>query len=265
MQIYLLKQQFKGFSVSTSEGPHKGYDSAPQLDYDDLKQINDDDMEEMDLKWQNALIAIKWGILLETAEQKGTRTAEEEMIALEDESWVNTMQEELLQFQIQKVWILVDLPFGKKAIGTKWVYQNKNDERGVVVRKKAQLVAQGHRQEERIDYDEVFTSVARMEAIKIFLAFASYMGFIVYQMDVKITFQYDTIDEEVYVSQPPNFVDPKFPNKVYKVVKASYGLHQAPRAWYATCSTFLEKSGYRRGAIDKTLFIKHDKKDIMLV
>ncbi|GKA67491.1 putative ribonuclease H-like domain-containing protein [Tanacetum coccineum] len=133
--------------------------------------------------------------------------------ALEDESWVDAMQEELLQFKIQKVWILVDLPFGKKAIRTKWVYKNKKDERGVVVRNKARLVAQGHRQEEGIDYDEVFAPVARIEAIRIFLAFASYMGFIVYQMHVKSAFLYGTIDEEVYVSQPPGFIDPKFRNK----------------------------------------------------
>ncbi|GKC27586.1 putative ribonuclease H-like domain-containing protein [Tanacetum coccineum] len=183
--------------------------------------------------------------------------------ALEDKSWIDAMQEELLQFKIQKVWILVDLPHGKKAIGTKWVYRNKKDERGVVVRNKARLVAQGHRQEEGIDYDEVFSPVVRIEAIRIFLAFASYMGFIVYQMDVKSAFLYGTIDEEVYVSQPPGFVDPKCPQKVYKVVKALYGLHQAPRAWYATLSTFLLKSGYRRGTIDKTLFIKKDKNDIM--
>nr|GEU83839.1 hypothetical protein [Tanacetum cinerariifolium] len=110
------------------------------------------------------------------------------------------------------------------------------DERGVVVRNKARLVAQGHRQEEGIDYDEVFAPVARIEAIRIFLAFASYMGFIVYQMDVKSAFLYDTINEEVYVTQPPGFVDPKFPNKVYKVVKALYGLHQAPRAWFQMSS-----------------------------
>ncbi|GJS50329.1 putative ribonuclease H-like domain-containing protein [Tanacetum coccineum] len=135
-----------------------------------------------------------------------------------------------------------NLPYGKKAIGTKWVYRNKKDERGVVVRNKA-----------------------RIEAIRIFLAFASYMGFIVYQMNVKIAFLYGKIDEEVYVSQPSGFVDPKYPKKVYKVVKALYGLHQAPRAWYATLSTFLLKSGYRRGTIDKTFFIKKDKNDIMLV
>ncbi|GJV02349.1 putative ribonuclease H-like domain-containing protein [Tanacetum coccineum] len=149
--------------------------------------------------------------------------------ALEDASWVEAMQEELLQFKLQQVWVLVDLPNGAKVIGTRWVYRNKKDERGVVVRNKARLVAQGHRQEEGIDYDEVFAPVARLEAIRLFLAFASYMGFIVYQMDVKSAFLYGTIEEEVYVSQPP------------------------------------EKHGYKRGTIDKTLFIRRNKKDIMLV
>ncbi|GKG24157.1 putative ribonuclease H-like domain-containing protein, partial [Tanacetum coccineum] len=107
-----------------------------------------------------------------------------------------------------------------------------------------------------MDYDEVFAPVARIEAIRLFLAFASFMGFIVFQMDVKSAFLYGTINEEVYVSQPPGFVDPDHPIKVYKVVKALYGLHQAPRAWYATLSTFLWKHGYKRGTIDKTLFIR---------
>ncbi|GKC85042.1 putative ribonuclease H-like domain-containing protein [Tanacetum coccineum] len=170
------------------------------------------------------------------------------------------MQEELLQFKIQKVWILVDLPYRKKAIGTKWVYRNKKDERGVVVRNKARLVAQGHRQKEGLDYDEVFSPVARIEAIRIFLAFASYMGFIVYQMDVKSVFLYGIIDEEVYVSQPLGFVDPKCPKKVYKVMKAIYGLHQAPRAWYATLSTFLLKNRYRRvKQKEDDIFISQDK------
>nr|GEU66743.1 hypothetical protein [Tanacetum cinerariifolium] len=115
-------------------------------------------------------------------------------------------------------------------IPTSKVYKNKKDERGVVVRNKARLVTQGYRQEKGIDYDEVFTPVDKIEAIHIFLAFASYMGFIVYQMDVKSAFLYGIIDEEVYVSQPLGFIDTKYPNKVYKVMKALYGLHQAPRA-----------------------------------
>ncbi|GJS05975.1 retrovirus-related pol polyprotein from transposon TNT 1-94 [Tanacetum coccineum] len=139
------------------------------------------------------------------------------------------------------------------------VYRNKKDERGIVVRNKARLVAQGYTQEEGIDYDEVFAPVARIEAIRLFLAYASFMGFIVYQMDVKSAFLYGTIEEEVYVCQPPGFEDPQFPDKVYKVEKALYGLHQAPRAWYETLSTYLLENGFRRGTIDKTLFIKKDK------
>ncbi|GKA31808.1 putative ribonuclease H-like domain-containing protein [Tanacetum coccineum] len=141
-----------------------------------------------------------------------------------DESCVEAMQEELLQFQLQKVWILVDFPFGKKVIGTKWVFRNKRDERGIVVKNKVRLVAQGHKQEEGIDYDEVFTLVSKIEAIKLFLAFASYMGFPVYQMDVKSAFLYATIGEEVYVHQPPGFVDPAHPNKVYKVKQQPNGI-----------------------------------------
>ncbi|GJW90576.1 putative ribonuclease H-like domain-containing protein [Tanacetum coccineum] len=178
---------------------------------------------------------------------------------------VEAMQEELLQFKIQKVWTLVDLPSGKKAIGTKWVYRNKKDKRGVVVRNKARLVAQGYKQEEGIDYDEVFAPVARVEAIMLFWAFASFMNFPVYQMDVKSAFLYDTIEEEVYVCQPPGYVNPEFLEKVYKVEKALYGLHQALRAWYETLSTYLLDNGFRRGQIDKTLFIKRLKGDILLV
>ncbi|GJX42425.1 putative ribonuclease H-like domain-containing protein [Tanacetum coccineum] len=160
---------------------------------------------------------------------------------------------------------LVDLPKGKHAIGTKWVYRNKKDKRGIVVRNKARLVAQGYTQEEGINYDEVFAPVARIEAIRLFLAYASFMGFIVYQMDVKSAFLYGTIEEEVYVCQPPGFEDPQFPDKVYKVEKALYGLHQAPRAWYETLSTYLLENGFIRGIINKTLFIKKDKGDILLV
>ncbi|GJS84884.1 retrovirus-related pol polyprotein from transposon TNT 1-94 [Tanacetum coccineum] len=173
--------------------------------------------------------------------------------------------EELLQFKLQQVWILVDLPNGKKANGTKWVLRNKKDERGIVIRNKARLVAQGHRQEEGIDYEEVFAPVARIEAIRLFLAYASFMGFLVYQMDVKSAFLYGTIEEEVYVTQPLGFKDPDYPDKVYKVVKALYGLHQAPRAWYETLANYLLSNGFNRGKIDQTLFIKKQKGDILLV
>nr|GEV03064.1 retrovirus-related Pol polyprotein from transposon TNT 1-94 [Tanacetum cinerariifolium] len=177
-------------------------------------------------------------------------------LALEDPSWVDAIQEEMQQFKSQNVWVLVDFPEGKYAIWTKWILKNKRDARGIVVQNKAILVAQGHRQKDGIDYDEVFALVARIEAIRLFLAFASYIGFMVYQMDVKSVFLYERIDAEVYVTQPKGFVDPQHPKKVYKVVKALYGLHQAPRAWCATLSTFLLKHGYRRGTIDKTLFLR---------
>ncbi|GJS76555.1 ribonuclease H-like domain-containing protein [Tanacetum coccineum] len=160
---------------------------------------------------------------------------------LDDVSWVEAIQEELLHFKLLNVWTLVDLLKGKKAIGTKWVFRKKKDQRGIVVRNKTRLVAQGHRQEEGIDYDEVFAPMARIEAIRLFLAYASYMDFTVYQMDVKSAFLYGTIKEEVYGNHPPGFEDPEFPNKVYKVEKTL------------------------RGTIDKTLFIKKIKNDILLV
>ncbi|GJS50564.1 retrovirus-related pol polyprotein from transposon TNT 1-94 [Tanacetum coccineum] len=141
----------------------------------------------------------------------------------------------------------------------------KKNERGIVIRNKARLVAQGYTQEEGIDYDEIFSLVARMEAIRLFLAYASFKDYVVYQMDVKSAFLYGKIKEEVYVCQPPGFEDPDFPDRVYKVEKELYGLHQAPRTWYETLPTYLLENGFQRGKIDKTLFIKRHKGDILLV
>nr|GEY48999.1 hypothetical protein [Tanacetum cinerariifolium] len=159
--------------------------------------------------------------------------------ALKDPSWIEAMQKELLQCKMQKVWVLVDLPKGKRAIGSKWVFRNKKDERGIVIRNKVRLVAQGHTQEEGIDYDEVFAPVERIEAIWLFLAYASFMGFMVYQMDVKCDFHYGTIKEE--------------------------RLHQALRAWYETLANYLLENGFQRGKIDQTLFLKKQKGNILLV
>ncbi|GJS01448.1 putative ribonuclease H-like domain-containing protein [Tanacetum coccineum] len=145
------------------------------------------------------------------------------------------------------------------------VFKNKKDKRGIVIKNKARLVAQGYTQEEGIDYDEVFSPIARIKAIRLFLAYASFMVFMMYQMDVKSTFLYGRIEEEVYVCQPPGFEDPDYPDKVYKVVKALYGLHQAPRAWYETLAKYLLDNGFHRGKIDQTLFIKKQKGDILLV
>ncbi|GKC80177.1 putative ribonuclease H-like domain-containing protein, partial [Tanacetum coccineum] len=179
--------------------------------------------------------------------------------ALKDPSWIEAMQKKLLQFKLQEIWTLLELPNKKWALGTKWVFRNKKDERGIMIKNKARLVAQGYTQEEGIDYDEVFAPVARIEAIRLFLAYASFKDFVVYQMDVKSAFLYGKIEEEVYVCQPPGFEDPDFPDRVYKVEKALYGLHQAPRAWYETLSTYLLDNRFQRGKIDKTLFIRRDK------
>ncbi|GKC23938.1 retrovirus-related pol polyprotein from transposon TNT 1-94, partial [Tanacetum coccineum] len=141
--------------------------------------------------------------------------------ALKHPRWVDALQEELNQFYRNKVWTLVPLPYGKIAIGSKWVFRNKKDEHRIVIKNKARLVAQGYSQEEGIDYDETFAPVARMEAIRIFLAFATYMNFI------------------IYVKQPLGFESSEFPDYVCKLDKALYGLKQAPRAWYETLSTFL--------------------------
>ncbi|GKE15772.1 retrovirus-related pol polyprotein from transposon TNT 1-94 [Tanacetum coccineum] len=176
----------------------------------------------------------------------------------------STVQTRRMTKPTSEQWFL-NLPSGKRAIGTKWVFRNKKDERGIVIRNKARLVAQGHRQEEGIDYEEVFAPVARLEAIRLFLAYASFIVFLVYQMDVKSAFLYGTIEEEVYVTQPPGFKDHDHPDKVYKVVKALYGLHPAPRAWYETLANYLLSNGFKRGKIDQTLFIKKQKGDILLI
>ncbi|GJV38297.1 putative ribonuclease H-like domain-containing protein, partial [Tanacetum coccineum] len=238
------------------------FDDASLQSVDDL-QIQDQDGTNDDCSLQNNGTADQQ---VNTASPE-VNTEEPKRVskALSDPAWVEAMQEELIQFKLQNVWVLVDLPKGHRTIGTKWVYKNKKDERGIVIRNKARLVAQGHTQEESIDYDEVFAPVARIEAIRLFLAYASYMGFTVYQMDVKSAFLYGQIKEEVYVCQPPGFEDPDYPDKVYKVVKALYGLHQAPRAWYDTLATYLLSNGFQRGQIDQTLFIKSQQGHILLV
>ncbi|GJW67395.1 retrovirus-related pol polyprotein from transposon TNT 1-94 [Tanacetum coccineum] len=185
--------------------------------------------------------------------------------ALKHPGWVDAMQDELNQFAKNKVWTLVPAPYGKTIIGSKWVFKNKRDKTGIVRKNKARLVAQGYNQQEGIDYDETFAPVARLEAIKIFLAFATYMNFIVYQMDVKSAFLNGKLKEEVYVKQPPGFERNKFPNHVCKLDKSLYGLKQAPRAWYETLSTFLTEHKFVRGKIDNTLFVYKTHTDVILV
>ena len=185
--------------------------------------------------------------------------------ALKDENWIIAMQEELNQFERNKVWNLVEKPSDYPIVGTKWVFRNKLDENGTIVRNKARLVAKGYSQEEGIDYDETYAPVARLEAIRILLAFACFNNFKLYQMDVKSAFLNGFINEEVYVEQPPGFENPHFPDHVFKLSKALYGLKQAPRAWYERLSKFLIEKGFNRGNVDKTLFIKVKNKDILII
>ena len=172
--------------------------------------------------------------------------------------WIQAMQDKLLYFKLNDVWKLVKQPNPPKynIIGTKWIFQNKQDEDGQVVRNKARLVAQGYTQVEGIDFDETFAPVARLEAIRILLAYANHHNITLYQMDVKSAFLNGKLEEEVYVAQPPGFEDPKNPDKVFRLKKALYGLKQAPRAWYDTLKEFLMKKGFKPGSLDPTLFTK---------
>ncbi|GJR56163.1 retrovirus-related pol polyprotein from transposon TNT 1-94 [Tanacetum coccineum] len=145
--------------------------------------------------------------------------------------YVRNSTEELHQFDRLQVWELIDKPFGKNVIKLKWLWKNKKDEDQTIIRNKARLVAKGYAQEEGIDFEESFAPVARLEAVRIFVAYAAHKSFPIYQMDVKMAFLNGPLKEEVYVAQPDGFVDPDHPEKVYRLRKALYGLKQAPRAW----------------------------------
>ncbi|GJV24652.1 retrovirus-related pol polyprotein from transposon TNT 1-94 [Tanacetum coccineum] len=185
--------------------------------------------------------------------------------ALGDKSWIVAMQEELNQFIANDVWELVPQPKNMTIIGTKWVFRNKLDENGVVSRNKARLVAQGYNQQEGIDYDETYAPVARLESIRILLAYACALDFKLFQMDVKSAFLNGFINEEVYVAQPPGFIDFEKPDHVYKLKKALYGLKQAPKAWYDRLKAFLIKHEYKMGMVDNTLFTKKKSSNLIIV
>ncbi|WJX72495.1 hypothetical protein P8452_56374 [Trifolium repens] len=185
--------------------------------------------------------------------------------ALTDDGWIVAMQDELNQFQRNDVWDLVPRPTHKNIIGTKWVFRNKLNEQGEVVRKKARLVAQGYSQQEGIDFTETFAPVARLEAIRLLLSYAVNNGITLYQMDVKSAFLNGVISEKVYVKQPPCFEDLKNPEYVYLLKKSLYGLKQAPRTWYERLSNFLLENGFQKGQVDNTLFRKTTKKDILII
>nr|GEY19875.1 hypothetical protein [Tanacetum cinerariifolium] len=185
--------------------------------------------------------------------------------ALTQSCWIEAMQEELNEFERLEVWELVPHPDKVMVITLKWIYKVKLDELGGILKNKARLVARGYRQEEGIDFEESFALVARLEAIRIFLAYAAHKNMVVYQMDVKTVFLNGNLRKEVYVSQPNGFVDQDNPNHVYKLKKALYGLKQALRAWYDMLSSFLISQDFSKGSGDPTLFIYRNGNDLILV
>nr|GEZ40726.1 retrovirus-related Pol polyprotein from transposon TNT 1-94 [Tanacetum cinerariifolium] len=225
--------------------------------------------------------------------------------AMTDTAWIESMQEELLQFKRMDVWVLVTIPENISPLTLKWIFKNKHDEEQTIIRNKSCLVVRGYRQEEGLDFEESFAPVARMEAIRIFLAYAAHKSFTVFQMDVKTAFLHEfeesfapvarmeairiflayaahksftvfqmdvktaflhsSLKEDVYVCQPKGFIDADHPSHVYKLKKALYGLKQAPRAWYDELSTFLLQNHFIKGTIDPTLFIRRFHDDILVV
>ncbi|GJU11028.1 retrovirus-related pol polyprotein from transposon TNT 1-94 [Tanacetum coccineum] len=175
------------------------------------------------------------------------------------------MQDELSQFKRLDVWQLVPLPEGRHAIKVKWLWKNKTDAKNTVIRNKSRLVAKGYSQQEGIDFEESFAPVARLEAVCMFVAYMTHKNFIIYQMDVKTTFLNGSLKEEVFVSQPDGFVNPNFPNHVYRLKKALYGLKQAPRAWYDKLYSFLIEHHFKNGIVDPILLIRRYEDDILLV
>ncbi|GJX78456.1 retrovirus-related pol polyprotein from transposon TNT 1-94 [Tanacetum coccineum] len=185
--------------------------------------------------------------------------------AATEDCWFQAMQDEIHEFDRLDVWELVPPPDSAMIIALKWIYKVKLDEYGDVLKNKARLVAKGFRQEEGLDFEESFAPVARLEAIRIFIANAASKNMTVYQMDVKTAFLNGELKEEVYVHQPEGFVDPERPHHVYRLKKALYGLKQAPRAWYDTLSKFLLAQGFSKGVVDPTLFIRKTGKHTLHV
>ncbi|GJT93969.1 retrovirus-related pol polyprotein from transposon TNT 1-94 [Tanacetum coccineum] len=185
--------------------------------------------------------------------------------AVTDPAWIDLMEEELLQFKRLDVCVLVPALDNIKPLTLKWLFKNKHDEENTVIRNKTCLVVRGYRQEEGIEFEESFTPVARIEAIRIFLAYVVHKSFIVFQMDVKTAFLHGSLKEDVYVCQLEGFINADHPIYVYKLKKALYGLKQAPRAWYDELSKFFLHNHFFNNTIDPMLFIIRFDDDILVV
>eukprot|EP00253_Pinus_taeda_P023683 PITA_23683 len=175
------------------------------------------------------------------------------------------MDEELEQIERNNTWELVPRPKDKNVIGTKWVFKNKLNENGEVIRNKARLVCKGYAQQEGIDFKETFSSVARLEAIRMFLALSSFQNFKVFQMDVKSAFLNGDLEEEVYIEQPDGFILGNDPNPVCRLKKDLYGLKQAPRAWYYRLDKYLHHQGFSKGSADNNLYIKVENDKLLIL
>ncbi|GJT11622.1 retrovirus-related pol polyprotein from transposon TNT 1-94 [Tanacetum coccineum] len=185
--------------------------------------------------------------------------------AMTEPAWIESMQEELLQFKRLDVWELVALPDNVRALTLKWLFKNKHDKENTVIRNKTRLVVRGYSQEEGINFEESFAPVAKMEAIRISLAFTEHKSCTVFQMDVKTAFLHGSLKENMYVCQPEGFINDDHPSHVYKLKKALYGLNQVPRAWYDELAKFLLPNHFTKGTINPTLFIRSFDDDILVV
>jgi hypothetical protein len=181
------------------------------------------------------------------------------------DDWIRAMNEELDQIEKNNTWELVPRPEDKNVIGSKWVFKNKMNEKGQVVRNKARLVCKGYAQVEGRDFDENFAPVARLEAIRMFLAYSCHKNFKIYQVDVQSTFLNGDLEEEVYMEQPEGFSLTDNPNYVCKMKTTLYGLKQAPRTWYYRLNIFLQNKGFKKGIVDNNLYIKSEGDNLLIV
>jgi hypothetical protein len=185
--------------------------------------------------------------------------------ANKDDHWVKAMNDELDQIEKNNTWEMVQKPEGKNVIGSKWIFKNKLNEQGQFIRNKERLVYKGYAQIEGLDFGETFVLVARLEAIRMFLAYVCHKRFKVYQLDVKSAFLNGDLSEEVYMEQPEGFKLFDNPDLVCKMKKSLYGLKQAPRAWYRRLDTYLKDKGFKRGTTDSNLYIKRDNNNLLIV
>lgn len=174
------------------------------------------------------------------------------------------MEEELHQIEKKGTWSLVPKPEHKNVISTKWVFRNKLNEDGIVVRNKARLVCKGYAQEEGEDYGETFARVARLEGVQMLLAYEDFKGFKFYQMDVKSAFLNGILEEEVYIEKPDGFALSEDSDMVCRLHKALYGLKQAPRAWYECLHSHLVKIGFERTSEDSNIYLKSEGDQILI-